>query len=966
MIKNLISNGWFRFANNTNLRAALVLIFFLVIFYKDVVFYDKTFLIETAAAGTMPIPKGGPYNYDGVTPGFVANDPGAIAWQIEPFNKFISISFKKGDFPLWNPYAGLAGSPLLADGHTGPLEPIQFLFYITPGRFWIYVVDIQLLFRFFLAGFFCYLFAQRQKIGFLGSVSAGLLFMLSSYFVTFGNHPQIKTETLLPLVLYGYDRLADLKDRKAVWFCALFIGWAIIAAMPESTLFPLFLGTLWYFYRSILHWMETGRNFSEARKTFLRYVGSTILGFFISAVYLLPFLEFVSLAKSVHSAGGGGYAFPLSALPNLIFQVAGSFHLQIGFFALFCLIFSMLSLKDWPLSSRRHVVFFGLYAIIFILAIYDFPLTNWIRRLPVFNQIAFWKYPVPSIAFCLAILTGMFIDRIIYFPLMHKKLLLSALLVFTVFIGLPMLGDSSKNFYNYFIGNSLADNALELIVGVSIVLIILIYLYGRQEVSARVMQICLLLFVVSEPFLWRNGISRPNRIDPFQPPPFVNYLRDDNEPFRIFGLDGILYPNVSTAYRIGDIRWLNALVPQRAFDFSTRLIQNTEPSTMRFTGTALPVSDEMFDLLNVKYILDAGSSIKNTNNCLMNVDVQQPYFGAATLNNLILEQNPDKKDVLLSSSLDIDGITNATLLAIPPQEFQLKLTVPEASPALYFSVGLNPEVFQSDRGDGVDFQVDLLENGNRSNLFSKYIDPKNNPCDRKWVDAIINLDQWVGKEVTLSFSTSSGPVGDSSWDWAYWGGLNWEPAFELEGVADGQSDYNLVYQSHGVNIFQNENVFPRAFVVYQVVGVSDFDEAVEILSDPEVDLRQTGVVENLPMEKKKSIDENNQQMQSVAGSTRQVKSGELEVTVNTRAPGLLIVTDQYYPGWKAYVDGKSTPIYAVNGIFRGVFLEEGEHKVQFKYRPLSFIIGAITSSISLLVAIFFIISKPKVQPNKND
>src|SRR5688572_10340341 len=153
---------------NKNLHAAGILILLLAIFYRDVVFAGRTFLMETAAPGTMP--NAGPYKYKGTTPGFVAVDAGAIAWQIEPFNRFASKSVKKGDFPLWNPYAGLAGSPLLADGHTGPLEPLQFLFFFIPDRFWPYAVDLQLLMRFFIAAFACYLFAKRQKIDFLGSI----------------------------------------------------------------------------------------------------------------------------------------------------------------------------------------------------------------------------------------------------------------------------------------------------------------------------------------------------------------------------------------------------------------------------------------------------------------------------------------------------------------------------------------------------------------------------------------------------------------------------------------------------------------------------------------------------------------------------------------------------------------------------------------------------------------------------
>src|SRR5690349_7773808 len=261
-----------------NFTAALTIAFLLILFYRDVIFDGRTFLMETAAAGTMP--QAGPYNYKGISPGFTANDTGAIAWQIEPFNRFISTSMKRGDFPLWNPYAGLAGSPLLADGHTGPLEPIQFLFFFVPNRFWPLAIDFQLLIRFFIAGFTCYLFARRQGINFFGSLSAGGMFMLSSYFVTYGNHPQVKTEVLLPLVLYGYDRLVDPQDRQGFWFCALFIGWAIIAAMPESAFFALFLGTLWYFYKSILQWQKNGWSFQNGKKLFLRFLGSTAIGFF--------------------------------------------------------------------------------------------------------------------------------------------------------------------------------------------------------------------------------------------------------------------------------------------------------------------------------------------------------------------------------------------------------------------------------------------------------------------------------------------------------------------------------------------------------------------------------------------------------------------------------------------------------------------------------------------------------------
>jgi membrane protein YfhO len=65
--------------------------------------------------------------------------------------------------------------------------------------------------------------------------------------------------------------------------------------------------------------------------------------------------------------------------------------------------------------------------------------------------------------------------------------------------------------------------------------------------------------------------------------------------------------------------------------------------------------------------------------------------------------------------------------------------------------------------------------------------------------------------------------------------------------------------------------------------------------------------------------------------------------------GILILADSYYPGWKAYVDGRQEPILKANHFFRAVVLPEGKHVVEFRYEPLSFKIGAIISSVTILI-----------------
>jgi Bacterial membrane protein YfhO len=930
-----------------------------MVFYKDVAFHGQTFLMETAARGTMP--GAGPYKYEGVQPGFVVNDAGAIAWYREPFNRFISTSVKKGDFPLWNPYAGLAGSPLLADGQTGPLEPLQLLFFFIPDHFWPLAIDFQLLIRFFIAGFTCYLFAQRQKINFFGSISAGILFMLSSYFVTYGNHPQIKTEALLPLVLYGYDRLVESNDRLGFWLCALFIGWAISAAMPESTFFVLFLGTLWYFYKSLLQWHNYGYSFQGSKNLLLRYLGSTVFGFLISAAYLLPFLEFVFLAKSIHSPGTGSSPYPLQLIPGLIFQIKPQFFLHLGFFALFSLVYLLLNFKNWS-KYHWHIIFFSLYTVILILTMFDFPITNWISQLPVFNQLDLEKYPLPSIVFCLAILVGIFIDRAKQLALSYKKLSISLLILFTIFIGIPRV-KSLESVSNYSSDLEFISIAFGLIIIISLMLYLLAVYQRRPLFSQYLVQITLLIIVAMEPFFWGIRINRPDRFDPFQVPPFINFLHKE-ENFRIFGLDGTLYPNISTAYHLADIRWLSALVSQRTYDFTARFIESNEVNSLRLTGTILPISDNMFDLLNVKYILKQNSYIKGLDNCLLTTD-DQPYFGKNTLNQLIYEQNRGKKNFFPALPLNINGATRMGIFAQPPQGFATSLIVPNGASNLNFSIGLNPGVFRPEYGDGVTFKIILLEQESKVEIFSKYVDPKNNPCDRKWFDESLDLKKWAGKEVTLRFTTMGGPARDISYDWAYWGDI------QLAAVANSISvegavthvPYNLVYQDQDVLIYQNTDVYQRAFVVYDLINASSFNQALDLLANPNIDLRQTAIVENLPIDLKTDIEKGKQKLSSGLASIKQITPDSLAVEVETNSPGLLVVSEQYYPGWHACVDGKETPIYAVDGILRGVFLSAGKHTVIFEYKPLSFSIGLMVSVTSLFVTIVYLIHFSKKLPH---
>jgi hypothetical protein len=59
----------------------------------------------------------------------------------------------------------------------------------------------------------------------------------------------------------------------------------------------------------------------------------------------------------------------------------------------------------------------------------------------------------------------------------------------------------------------------------------------------------------------------------------------------------------------------------------------------------------------------------------------------------------------------------------------------------------------------------------------------------------------------------------------------------------------------------------------------------------------------------------------------------IELRAHLERPGLLVVADTYYPGWRARVDGKPADIFPVDLMFRGVAVDAGDHRVELEYAP---------------------------------
>ena len=72
------------------------------------------------------------------------------------------------------------------------------------------------------------------------------------------------------------------------------------------------------------------------------------------------------------------------------------------------------------------------------------------------------------------------------------------------------------------------------------------------------------------------------------------------------------------------------------------------------------------------------------------------------------------------------------------------------------------------------------------------------------------------------------------------------------------------------------------------------------------------------------------------------------------ANGLLVLSEVYYPGWRAYADGEEVPIYRADHVLRAVPLRAGHHRVETVFDPLWPKVGLAVSGVTLLLAVVLI------------
>jgi len=698
----------------------------------------------------------------------------------------------------------------------------------------------------------------------------------------------------------------------------------------------------------------------------------------------------------------------------------------VGIFALFFSIVGVyLSLKNHEDKIHRYTpLFFMCVSIFFIMKTMGIPVVNWIGFIPILDLLLFTNYSGLIMSFSFAVSAAFGINLLT--KIQVDKKILSFIFIFSITLLLVLLiplysylgpnadfseyvnADDVKNYVGFQILQAIlfAITALIIAIGItknkSIIIIIIplvlleLSLYiplGLHPIFLAYKFIILFVGIIALTILvlkpsrltWNtndksikisilfgiliiiflsvvlisefSSFGMMKKTDAFEDNPVTDFLKTNIENHRMFSFGYSMQPNYPSAYGINSI----GVISPFSIDSFANFVQNfldkdADDGRLGFppwTFSYGPMesiekfydSKKYFDFLGVKYIITDGYN-----------------FDSITV-----------------------GIPGNTREISKIQDMELSISQSFVSPVnTITSLGVSMSAFQLEENDTIILSLDSVpydKKYHRESVLTQIINQKYNQFNLEpQIENVLNKElilslqypQVNNDKLAVVHTIAKDQIG---FDYVenelqgtfYENNIPIDTKQMVFSILSDSDEHNIVYQFEDIYIHENYDVYPRAFLVNNFKTVEKDTAQEYLLKNPDFNLRQNVILEEkLSNESINKLKLSNNNEINNANIISYETNNVLIETSNFDA-SILILTDVYYPGWKAFIDGTETKIYRADGLVKAIFVPEGEHTIEFVYLPESYNTGITISLITafILVAIYFVsrnkYRRPKIE-----
>jgi uncharacterized membrane protein len=164
-------------------------------------------------------------------------------------------------------------------------------------------------------------------------------------------------------------------------------------------------------------------------------------------------------------------------------------------------------------------------------------------------------------------------------------------------------------------------------------------------------------------------------------------------------------------------------------------------------------------------------------------------------------------------------------------------------------------------------------------------------------------------------------------------------------------DFTLYDSCYGgpVKIYQYQKALPRAWLAGNYEVITKEAGILGRIKQPDFDPVNTVILEEQP----EGFVSAKQAQGRVA--IDEYQPNQIKISVEALVPAIMVISENHYPAWQAYLDGQPVKTYRADYTFRAVVVPAGQHKVEFKYQSKPFNTGLAISLISALLVLLGII-----------